>query len=263
MTAGGHYRSAMTMKETQVSPVPSIWTLPDAITQRIGATVGRQRAMAADGHLLLLLHAVPGDDDTERKGVLVWRDPKGVWRGTERGTGPDLVHGLLEQYDAAIDAVEAESEAADSAHDWFEVIQKVGPLHRAARNLHAALQTARVAMPDVRALIVLRDVADVVERAAELLSEEVEQGLRFALARQAEAQAAAAREMNRSAHRLNALMALCLPLTAVSGMFGMNLQMGIQPGPWAFWLAAGMALGLGLYVWRKFSKSVSKSVAAK
>lgn len=243
-------------EHAQRSPVPSIWTLPDAITQRIGATVGRQRAMAADGHLLLLLHAVPGEEDAERKGVLIWRDPTGTWRGTERGNGPDLVHQLLEQYDAAIDAVEAQAEAADSAHDWFEVIQAVGPLHRAARNLHAALQTARVSLPDVRALIVLRDVADVVERAAELLSEEVEQGLRFALARQAEAQAAAAREMNRSAHRLNALMALCLPLTAVSGMFGMNLQMGIQPGPWAFWLAAGSALALGLYVWRKFSKTV-------
>lgn len=246
---------------TQISPVPGVWVLPDAITHRIGATVGRQRAMAAEGHLLLLLHAVPGDQqgvcDTERKGVLVWRDPKGAWRGTERGNGPDLVHRLLEQYDAAIDAVEAESEAADSAHDWFEVIQKVGPLHRAARNLHAALQTARVAMPEVRALIVLRDVADVVERAAELLSEEVEQGLRFALAQQAEAQAVAAREMNRSAHRLNALMALCLPLTAVSGMFGMNLQMGIKPGPWAFWVAAATALGLGLYVWRRFSKAVA------
>lgn len=121
------------------------------------------------------------------------------------------------------------------------------------------LQSARTGLPKVRPLIVLRDAAEVIERAAELLAEEAEQGLRFALARQAEAQSEAAEEMNQAAHRLNALMALCLPLTAASGMFGMNLQMGIKPGPWAFWATAGLSLVLGFFVWRRFSKSADQA----
>lgn len=243
--------------KTEPSPVPSIWSLPAAIESRIGATVGRQRAMVADGHLLLLLHAVPTDDEPERRGVLVWRDPKGTWRGTERGNGPGLVTDLIEAYDDAIDEVEAKADSAETAQDWFGVIQRIGPLHRAAQHLQATLQSARTALPDVQAIINLRDRAIEVERAAELVAQGCEQSLRYALARQAEQQAAAAREMARSAHRLNALMALCLPLTAVSGMFGMNLRMGIEPGPWAFWVVAGTALVLGGYVWRKFSKPVA------
>lgn len=242
--------------KTDPSPIPSVWSLPKAIEDRIGATVGRQRAMVAQGHLLLLLHAVPTDDEPERRGILVWRDPTGAWRGTERGNGPGLVADVIEAYDDAIDEVEAKADVAETALDWFEIIQRIGPLHRAAQHLQATLQAARTALPDVQALINLRDRAIEVERAAELVAQGCEQSLRYALARRAEEQAAASREMARSAHRLNALMALCLPLTAVSGMFGMNLQMGIDPGPWAFWLTAGMALVLGSYVWRKFSKPV-------
>lgn len=245
-----------TVLKTDPSPIPSTWSLPAAIADRVGATVGRQRAMVAEGHLLLLLHAVPGTADPDRRGVLVWRDPQGTWRGSERGNGPGLVRAVLEAYDDAIDAVEARAKEAKTAEEWFDVIQRIGPLHRASRHLHATLQAARSALPDLHPLIDLRDRAIEVERAAELLAEACEQSLRYALARQAERQSAAAREMARSAYRLNALMAVCLPLTAVSGVFGMNLKMGINPGPWAFWSTAGVALALGAYVWRKFSRPV-------
>lgn len=160
------------MTDTAESPLPSAWNLPQAIKIRVGATVGRQRAMIADGHLLLLMHAVPsGNDHDHRQGVLVWRMPGGTWKGTERGSGPDLVHSLLDSYDAAVNALELQVEQADNVHDWFEVIQRIGPLHRAARNLHATLQSARTGLPKVRPLIVLRDAAEVPERQSSRLAQ--------------------------------------------------------------------------------------------
>ncbi len=49
--------------------LPQDWNLPASIRARLGAnTTGRERAMVAEGHLLLVLHQVPR-----------WRDPDGRW----------------------------------------------------------------------------------------------------------------------------------------------------------------------------------------
>jgi hypothetical protein len=39
--------------------VPTQWQLPSLFVHRLGDTVGRQRAMTAEGHLLLVLHEPP------------------------------------------------------------------------------------------------------------------------------------------------------------------------------------------------------------
>ena len=61
------------------SILPAGWNVPEEISGRLGDTGGRQRALAAHGHLLLVLHELPGDDDKIRVGRFFWCEPDGNW----------------------------------------------------------------------------------------------------------------------------------------------------------------------------------------
>ena len=63
--------------------IPERWSLPESIRDRLGENLGRARAMVAEQHLLLILHAVPRGAASE--GVVFHRDPMGAWQSTERG----------------------------------------------------------------------------------------------------------------------------------------------------------------------------------
>ncbi len=54
--------------KTESTLLPSDWNVPAVFRQRLGESAGRQRVMAADGHLLLVLHAPPGADEAGRRG---------------------------------------------------------------------------------------------------------------------------------------------------------------------------------------------------
>ena len=69
------------------SPLPPSWELPAEIRSRLGEKLGRQRAMSAAGHLLLILHAPPRADENERLGHVYWRKPDGTWQSTETSGG--------------------------------------------------------------------------------------------------------------------------------------------------------------------------------
>ena len=58
---------------TNRSILPAVWQVPQEFRDRLGDRAGRQRAMAADGHLLLVLHRPPGPEDAERSGRFFWR----------------------------------------------------------------------------------------------------------------------------------------------------------------------------------------------
>ncbi|MEX2186968.1 MAG: hypothetical protein WD875_09250 [Pirellulales bacterium] len=235
------------------SILPAVWDIPQVFRDRLGARPGRQRAMVHDGHVLLVLHRPPKADEEDRAGRYFWRKPDGTWMSSESGGGLPSLEAHLKEYADLVEQCDQKEERATTAHDYFDVIQSVTPLHRAARNMHNALQDARKAVPADRDLIDLRDRAYDVERNADLLYTDTRNGLDYALARRAEEQAAASHQMAVASHRLNVLAAFFFPIATLSAVFGVNLQHGWEntpgPGPFLTMLAAGLACG---YVLKRF-----------
>ena len=233
--------------------LPRFWQLlPDEIKARFGQKrSGKQRAMVADGHLLLVLHKVPQSGKREREGVFFWRKPDGAWE-SDRGGGYLRVVEHVEEYDAAEVALSREYEQVKNAEDCFALLEKIGPLHHAARSLHATLQAAREGIPHDRDLIDLRDWAYDLERTLELLYADTKNAMDFRIARQAEEEARLSVQSVKLANRLNVLAAIFFPLTALASIFGMNLRSGLEDSPtWMFWLIlfAGVLFGAGLSWW--------------
>jgi len=239
------------------SLLPSVWDVPQVFRERLGSKAGRQRAMAADGHLLLVLHQPPEPDEVERHGRFIWRQPDGTWTSNDLGSGPLVVNRHLDQYVDVLQKYDELGENATVADDYFAVLEAVAPIHRAARHLHQVLQEARQAFPDARDIINFRDRAYEIERTAELLYSETKNGLDFAVAKQAEEQAKASHRMAVSAHRLNILAAFFFPLATLSAIFGINLKHGFEdappPIPFLLLLGAGLLSGMVLmkYITRK------------
>jgi hypothetical protein len=232
------------------SSLPSAWNgVPELFRARIGEAAGRQRAMATDGHLLLVLHSPPGLNDDRRDGRFFWRDAAGNWKATN-GTGAQALRQHLQEFATRLDQLDEQFESAASARDYFELLQAIARLHRSTRNLHAALQQARELIPNDRELLSIRDRAGELERSAELLHTDAKNGMDYTLARNSEELAKRSDAMLVSAHRLNLLAALFFPLATVSAIFGMNLVHGWEhdSSTHAFWivLIAGFICGLML-----------------
>lgn len=216
--------------------------------------------MTAEGHLLLVLHAPPGPDPTVREGCYFWRDPQGAWSGSDADKRRIDLGTLLDQFERAVETLQQAEDAAKSAREYFDLLNRLNPLARSTRNLHRALQDARDAMPDDRKLLVWRDRAYGLVRSAELLQEEANNSLDFAVAQRAEEEAETNRRIATASHRLNVMAACFLPLATLAAIFGMNLKHGFevwdrQSAPWPALavLGAGLALGvmLTLFITRK------------
>jgi hypothetical protein len=234
------------------SILPATWSIPERFKARLGESAGRQRAMSHDGHLLLILHEVPGPDDRERTARFFWRNPAGEWISSGHGSGPQSVRKLLAEYSRRLELLDDSVQSAHRASEFFTLLQAVVPIGRAARNLHSTLQDAREAIPEDRDLISLRDLAGTLDRTAEVLHQDAKNGLDFVVARSAEEQTRRTYEMTVSSHRLNVLAAIFFPLATMAALFGMNIPHGLETSrPAAFWtvLVIGMALGLGLAMW--------------
>jgi len=232
--------------------LPPDWKLPPVLAARLGDLAGRQRAMAADGHLLLVLHGRPEPGTPTRAGRPFWRDPEGHWRSAPSDDGLPVLKRHIAAYVERAEELERDWQDATTAADYFGLLQELGPLHRAVRNLHAALQLARELVPADRDIINLRDQAGEVERTIELLHGDARNGLDYTVAHQAERQAERTYDMAVSAHRLNLLAAVFFPTATLSALFGMNLAHGLDTGdfpPWAlFWGILGVGLACGAYL---------------
>jgi hypothetical protein len=233
--------------------LPSTWSLPEAVRSRLGRTTyGRQRAIFEEGHLLLVLHKPPGPDEQKREGVLFWRTPAGEWQQNRGGPGTGGLKRHVQEYAELEERLAKDYEEARDVSRLFELIDALTPLARSAHNMHAALQSAREAAGNDPLLIELRDLAYETERNFALLLEDARNALQFRTARQAEEQAALGRSALAASHRLNILAALFLPLTAITSLFGMNFEAGLDRRlPWPFWvvLAAGIVLGVFIKGW--------------
>ncbi|MBC8012001.1 MAG: hypothetical protein H7067_18095 [Burkholderiales bacterium] len=228
------------------SLLPIDWAVPALFRRRLGVKAGRQRAMAADGHLLLVLNTVPEAGSYKRKAVFFWRDAKGAWKSTASVEGLRSLQRLVESFAQAANELEERLDKGDdSAATLHEVVSRSVPLARAARNLHLALQEARQAVEDPE-LINLRDLAGEAERTLELVREDAKVGLEFLLARKSEEQAEQATRIAETGHRLNLLAAVFLPITALGAIFGMNLAHGFErAGPVMFWFITLATIGCG------------------
>ena len=204
------------------SNLPPAWHVPQSFHDRLGTRIGRQRPMEADGHLLLILHAPPRQDDLERAGRLFWRSTEGEWRSNGAGSGINAVNKHLDDYEDVIARLDRQEEESQSAEDYFDVLEQLSPIHRAARNQHRVLQEARKLCPQVREIIDLRDRAYAIERTAELLLSGTQHALDFAVLRRAEDQAQASQRMEVAAHRLNILAAFFFPIATLTAVLGVD-----------------------------------------
>lgn len=233
------------------SLLPSGWAVPQRFHERLGEAAGRQRHMLEEGHLLLVLHAVPDPGVPEREPRFFWRSPDGSWRSSEAGGNAQGLLALrahVQSFADEVDGLEEKLQAAHHAADFLEILRTEGPLLRCIRNLHRTLQAAREAMPRERELISLRDRANDLERALDLVHMDARNGLDYLVARRSEEQVETSQRLMVESRRLNLLMATFLPVTALASAFGMNLAHGMEErwAPWAFWgvLIAGIVLGL-------------------
>lgn len=206
--------------------------------------------MVHEGHLLLILHKVPTAHEHDRRAALFWRSDAGAWKGTLEGSGGlAALKDLLAQYARILERLETRVEEATRANDYFDVLQEVAPIARAARNQHKTMQAARDAIDDPT-LIDLRDQAYENERNAELVQADAQNGLDFLTARRAEEQAQVADRIAKAGHRLNMLAAFFFPATALGSLLGMNLVSGIETlkQPYLFWVVVVVALLVGFVV---------------
>ena len=241
--------------------IPSGWDLPATLRARIGQGAGRQRAMIDDGNLLIVLHRVPKTNSNAREGVLFWRTPATAtgsdeitgqtsaveWRSTAAKDGLPSMRLHLDEYERAINDLEKRYETANDARSLFEVLEAIAPIMRAAKNLGNALQSALELLPAATELLPLREQAGDFERAAELLQTDAKNALDYRIARGNEESAKLANEAAKSGQRLNIIAAITLPITALSGVFGMNLPNGLENAPPSlFWGVFGVGTAFGV-----------------
>ncbi len=250
------------------SPIPANWSVPPIFRARMGTTPGAQRSMFADGHLLVVLHDIPDPEFPQRREAkLFWRDAGGKWSALAGPTtgDPASLRLHVESYLALAERLEAISDDAAEADDWFAIVYAAAPVLRAAKNMHRALQQAREFVGNDVDIIGLRDQAGDAERAMELIVDHAREGLAYATAKKAEAQVVAAHEATRAAHRLNLIAATFLPVTAVATVFGMNMTSGLEHagGVWLFWAVLAAAVLLGVVIRATLPEILPLATASK
>jgi Mg2+ and Co2+ transporter CorA len=209
---------------------------------------------------LLVLHRAPQPGKREREAVFFWRKPDGGWVSGQGGSFLSLREHIRE-YETAEIQLSQRYEQVANASDYFQILAQTAPLHHAARNLHSTLQAAREAIPQDHDLIDLRDWAYDLERNLDLLYTNTRSALDWHMARQTEEETRLSLQSIQAANRLNMLAAIFFPLTALSGLFGMNLREGLaMASSWIFWLVllVGILIGLTLSQWALKGTRIAK-----
>ncbi len=238
--------SVSAVKETL--RLPGHFDLEPELTDQLSGRPGHQRCVEGAGELLLVVHEVPRPRIPERDALFFWKRHDGSWMQSS-GPGLNELSELLDRYAKAIDGHEEVIDEADTAAEIFKILRHSGPLARSSRNLVIALEQVLAIDPDDREILGLRDRAREIERAADLLNTDGRVALEFWRAQRAEEHARAGARLNRIAYRLNLLAGFFLPLVALGGLFGMNVDLPDFVKP-LFWLIlfCGLAVG-GVLLW--------------
>jgi hypothetical protein len=231
--------------------LPADWDIPASLRNRLGNAAGRQRIILEEGHLLLVLHAPPGAEETGRRGRFFWRDLQGNWKTAPKAEHISNLSEHLNEFRAAIEQLEHDEDVAKGARDYFELLDRVTPIARTARHMYDTLQEARDAVREDRNLIVARDDANDLSRRADLLHADAKNALDFAVAWQAEQQAETSYQMSVATHRLNLLVAFFFPIATLMAIFGVGLRHGLEgwdqlyaPLPLAAVIGTGLLCGI-------------------
>ncbi|MGC4013779.1 MAG: CorA family divalent cation transporter [Luteolibacter sp.] len=205
--------------------LPPQFDCEPVLMDQISNRPGHQRCMVGDGELLLVAHEVPVVGRADREALFFWKRRDGKWIGPDGKPGLLVLEQLLDRYSEAIDAHAAVVDEADTASEIFGILRHAGPLVRASRNLVQSLSQILDVDQDDRQIRALRDRSVDIERAAELLHADTRLTLEFWQAERSEQQSLAADKLNRIVFRLNLLAGFFLPLVALGGLFGMNVDL--------------------------------------
>lgn len=236
--------------------VPDTWPLPSELKSKVGSRVGRQRLLSAQGHHLMVLHQLPKPHARDRDALVLWRSPEGSWRCFPGRDNPSTLRDHLEALAKVLEELDDKVDHAKSATDFLAVIRVARPLQRYTRNMHAVIAQLRDALPEDADVLAARDRAYELDRLAENVSDDAEDGMQHTIAEHTEEQAALSERIAKESHRLNLLAAVALPITAIGSVLGMNLENGLEglPEPISFWVIVAALFVIGFFIRSRVQK---------
>ncbi len=228
--------------------LPSHFEIERELREQMSSRPGHQRCMDGHGELLLVLHEVPAPGVPERQALFFWKRHDGRWTQAG-GPGINELGDLLARYERTIDRHEETMSRVETAAEILAIFRHAGPLVRSSRDLVHALEQALALDADDRDIRNYRDWAREIERAADLLHADARATLEFWQADRAERQADSSERLERIVCQLNLLAVFFLPLVALAGLLGMNVDLPdfVRKLFWVI-LIGGLLLGGGL-VW--------------
>jgi len=223
--------------------LPEHYEIEHELREQLSGRPGHQRCVVGHDELLLVLHEVPNVGIPEREAIFFWRRQDGRWL-QPGGPGLDELDSLLERYARAIDKNEEILEKTESTEQVFRILRHAGPISRSTRNIVSALEQALIQEPDDKEIRAFRDCARELERASELLQSDARETLMYWQAEASEAHVKSSERLGNILFKLNLITGFFLPLVALGGLFGMNLDLPhFVKG--MFWLVFLGGLGIG------------------
>ena len=223
--------------------LPEHYEIERELREQLSGRPGHQRCVVGHAELLLVLHDVPNVGVPERDAIFFWRRQDGRWL-QPGGPGLDELESLLDRYARAIDRNEEILEKTESTEQVFGILRHAGPISRSTRNLVAALEQTLVQEPDDREIRAFRDRARELERASELLHSDARETLMYWQAEASEEHAKSADRLGNILFKLNLITGFFLPLVALGGLFGMNVDIPNFVKGMFWWIFIG-GLGVG------------------
>ena len=227
--------------------IPEKWEIPTSLRIRIGNNIGRQRTIQEEGHTIILLHQAPHANEKKRRGACCWINPDGILHFS-----PDThdFEALFAGYRNRLLHLESQYQKANSAIEYFTILEEIIPLHFAAIRMASALQSARDVTPTNRQVLLWRDETFEIGRESELLQINAKNALDYYQAKSVEDLSKVTYDLSKTSHHLNMMATFFVPMMAVAGLFGMNLHNGFEnkDGVFMFLTISVSSIFLGLIV---------------